>query len=257
MGIANLSYEEYRQKRVEENKKRLEDLNLVHLSQSLRNLTPKSSPLKKVAKPRTVEKKLVPVRRSARVANNPAPVYVEVSHFSPSPRVFSSMLSIEYNSVATGFCLVKSNRISSPRKSYGVSRSRDLSNRVYATDEARAYALEKAEKVVFRLEEEGYPTLIRSMLPSHVTGGFWLGLPADFCRSSLPRADGMVTLVDEEGEEYPTVYLARKRGLSGGWKGFAEAHQLVDGDAVIFQVISHSVLKVYILRANSDEDRKG
>uniref|UniRef100_A0A7C8YGA2 TF-B3 domain-containing protein n=1 Tax=Opuntia streptacantha TaxID=393608 RepID=A0A7C8YGA2_OPUST len=228
MGIANLSYEEYRQKRVEENKKRLEDLNLVHLSQTLRNLSPKSSPMKKVGKPRTVEKKLVPVRRSARVANNPAPVYVEV----------------------------KSNRISSPRKSYGVPRSRDLSNRVYATDEARAYALEKAEKLVSKLEEEGYPTLIRSMLPSHVTGGFWLGLPADFCRSSLPRADGMVTLVDEEGNEYPTVYLARKRGLSGGWKGFAEAHQLVDGDAVIFQVISHSVLKVYILRTNSDEDGK-
>uniref|UniRef100_A0A7C8YG24 Uncharacterized protein n=1 Tax=Opuntia streptacantha TaxID=393608 RepID=A0A7C8YG24_OPUST len=113
MGIANLSYEEYRQKRVEENKKRLEDLNLVHLSQTLRNLSPKSSP-------------------------------------------------------------VKSNRISSPRKSYGVPRSRDLSNRVYATDEARAYALEKAEKLVSKLEEEGYPTLIRSMLPSHVTGGFWL-----------------------------------------------------------------------------------
>jgi len=54
----------------------------------------------------------------------------------------------------------------------------------------------------------------------------------------------MVTLVDEEGNDYPTVYLARKRGLSGGWKGFAEAHQLLDGDAVIFQVISHSVLKV-------------
>jgi len=45
MGIANLSYEEYRQKRVEENKKRLEDLNLVHLSQTLRNLSPKSSPV--------------------------------------------------------------------------------------------------------------------------------------------------------------------------------------------------------------------
>lgn len=41
------------------------------------------------------------------------------------------------------------------------------------------------------------------------------GLPSDFCRTSLPRNDGMVTLVDEVGEEYPVVYLARKRGLSG------------------------------------------
>ncbi|KAL2934496.1 hypothetical protein RDABS01_017615 [Bienertia sinuspersici] len=62
------------------------------------------------------------------------------------------------------------------------------------------------------------------LLPSHVTGCFWLGLPSDFCRENLPRDDGMVTMVDEEGDDYLVVYLARKRGLSGGWKGFAKAH---------------------------------
>ncbi|KAL2931401.1 hypothetical protein RDABS01_036811 [Bienertia sinuspersici] len=67
-----------------------------------------------------------------------------------------------------------------------------------------------------------------------------VGLLSDFCRVSLPRDDGMVTLLDEEGGEYPVVCLARKRGLSGVWKGFAEAHQLVDGVAVIFQVINRS-----------------
>ncbi|KMS95333.1 hypothetical protein BVRB_009300 [Beta vulgaris subsp. vulgaris] len=223
--MGNLSYEECRQKRVEENKKRLEDLNLFHLSQALKNLSPKSSPMKKVGKPRTVEKKMVAVRRSPRVANSPAPVYAEVSV----------------------------TRISSPRKNYGVVRARDLSNRVIATDDVREYAIEEAEKLNAKLNEEGFPTLVRPMLPSHVTGGFWLGLPSDFCRTSLPRNDGMVTLVDEVGEEYPVVYLARKRGLSGGWKGFAETHELVDGDAVIFQVISHSVLKVYIIRGSGQE----
>lgn len=70
------------------------------------------------------------------------------------------------------------------------------------------------------------------------------GLPCNFCRKNLPRRDETVTLVDEEGEEYPVVYLARKNGLSGGWKGFAVAHELVDGDAVVFQLIRTTELKV-------------
>ncbi|KAH9615338.1 hypothetical protein KSS87_013447 [Heliosperma pusillum] len=222
-----LSYEETRQKRVQENKKRLDELNLIHLSRSLNNLSPKSSPMKKVSKTRIMEKNmapLTPVRRSARVASNPAPVYAEVR----LPKIYS------------------------PRRSYGVAR-RDLSDRVYATEEERAYTIDEAEKLDVKLKEEGFPTLVRPMLPSHTSGGFWLGLPIEFCRSSLPRNDGMVTLVDEEGEEFQTVYLARKKGLSGGWKGFAQIHDLVDGDAVIFQVIKPSVLKVYILRASGLE----
>lgn len=54
----------------------------------------------------------------------------------------------------------------------------------------------------------------------------------------------MVSLVDEEGEEWPVVYLARKTGLSGGWKKFAVDHDLVDGDALVFQLIKPTVFKV-------------
>ncbi|GAB4852727.1 hypothetical protein Ancab_016939 [Ancistrocladus abbreviatus] len=181
----------------------------------------------KKTKPLPIEKQLVAVRRSARVANNPAPTYVEV----------------------------KISRLDTPRRNLGVPKRRDLSERVYASDEARAYALEKAEELVSNLDAS-FPILIRSMLPSHVTGGFWLGLPVDFCRKKLPRQDEVMTLVDEEGNEYPTVYLARKRGLSGGWKRFSVEHELVDGDAVVFQVIKHRVLKVYIIRANGLEEGK-
>ncbi|CAO2820136.1 unnamed protein product [Amaranthus hypochondriacus] len=221
--MGSCSYEERRQKRVEENRKRLEDLNLLHLSQSLKNISPKSSPMKKVGKPRIVEKKMVAVRRSSRVAKNPAPapVYVEVQY----------------------------PRLSSPRKSYGVVRG----NYEVATEEERAYTIKVAEKLAAKLDEEGFPTLVRPILPSHVAGCFWLGLPSDFCRSSLPSNDGTVTLVDEEGEEYPVVYLARKTGLSGGWRGFALGHQLVDGDTVVFQVISHSTMKIYIIRGKGYE----
>jgi hypothetical protein len=57
-------------------------------------------------------------------------------------------------------------------RSYGGKR-RDLSNRVYATDEQRDYAINAAQE----LEEElgsDYPIFVKPMLQSHVTGGFWL-----------------------------------------------------------------------------------
>lgn len=56
---------------------------------------------------------------------------------------------------------------------FRISSKRDLSNRVYASDEARAGAVEKAEKLEARLGPE-HPTFIKPMLQSHVTGGFWL-----------------------------------------------------------------------------------
>ncbi|GAB4845676.1 hypothetical protein Ancab_039078 [Ancistrocladus abbreviatus] len=98
MGMGKLTYEECRQRRLEENKKHLEDLNLLHLSQV----------------------RLI--------------VYA---------------------------------------RNLGVPKRKDLSDRVYASDEARAYALEKAAELVLNLDAT-FPILIRSMLPSHVNGGFWL-----------------------------------------------------------------------------------
>ncbi|XVE70041.1 hypothetical protein DITRI_Ditri10aG0039800 [Diplodiscus trichospermus] len=215
-----LSYEECRRKRVEENKKRMEALNLPQLSQALRTPSPKPSPKKQV-KPRTVEKQLVVVRRSGRVANKPAPVYKEV--------------------------LVE--KVMMPRR---ISKHRDFLNRVYASDEARAEALEKAEKLESGLEPH-FPVFIKSMLQSHVTGGFWLGLPVHFCKTNLPKRDDVMTLIDEEGNEYPTIYLARKTGLSGGWKRFAVAHELVDGDALVFQLVRPTAFKVYIIRVKGPE----
>ncbi|KAF7830640.1 B3 domain-containing protein [Senna tora] len=220
MVVPKLSYEESRRKRLEENQKRIEALNLPQLSQALRNSpSPKPSPMKK-AKSSSTEKQIVVVRRSGRVANMPAPVYKEV--------------------------LI--DRVAIPRRVYGTKRN--LSNRVYASEEARQKAFVKAEKLVLDLEPE-YPTFIKSMLQSHVSGGFWLGLPVYFCKTSLPKRDDMITLIDEDENEYPTVYLARKTGLSGGWKGFAVAHNLADGDALVFQLIRPTAFKVYIMRVDS------
>lgn len=221
--VAKISaYEESRRKRMEENKKRMEALNLHKLSRALKISTPtKSSPMKR-SKPRVVEKQVVVVRRSSRVANKPAPFFKEVVL----------------------------DRVVIPRR---ISKARDLSNRVYATDEARAKAMEKAEKLQSDLGSD-YPIFIKSMLQSHVTGGFWLGcLPLDFCRRNLPRRGDFITLIDEDADEYQVTYLARQNGLSGGWKGFAVAHGLLDGDAVVFQLIKPTTCKVYIIRVNGSE----
>ncbi|XP_010466051.1 PREDICTED: B3 domain-containing protein At3g19184-like [Camelina sativa] len=215
---SELSYEQIRLNRVEENKKRMGELNLSKLAQSLRvSSSPKPSP----SKTRTMRTPVdfSEVRRSSR-AKGPPPSYKE---FGLEP-------------------------LERPRRSY---QRRDLLNRVYASDEARMYAVDKAETLQSSLDPE-FPSFVKPMLQSHVTGGFWLGLPLRFCKTHLPKRDEMMTLVDEEDEEFVAKYLAAKTGLSGGWRGFSIDHQLVDGDAVVFHLIAPTIFKVYIIRVNDD-----
>ncbi|KAF9590734.1 hypothetical protein IFM89_037500 [Coptis chinensis] len=93
---------------------------------------------------------------------------------------------------------------------------------------------ERAEEVRANLDPE-FPSFVKTMLPSHISGGFWLGIPSQFCKSHLPKMDATMTLVNENQKEYPARYLPRKIGLSGGWRGFAIAHELVEGDALVFR----------------------
>jgi hypothetical protein len=70
------------------------------------------------------------------------------------------------------------------------------------------------------------------------------GLPVGFCRNHLPKRNERITLVDEADEEFDTLYLAPKRGLSAGWRGFAIDHELVDGDCLVFQLVECTRFKV-------------
>ncbi|KAM0007967.1 putative transcription factor B3-Domain family [Helianthus debilis subsp. tardiflorus] len=223
MVVSKQNYEDLRKQRLEENKRRMEELHLPLLTKALKTAhSPKPSPMKRT-QPRAIGTEMVMVRRSGRVANLPAPVYKEITLYE---------------------------RVELPKgkRKYSYRRS-DLANRVYASDEERKYATTKAEELEANLEGD-HPSFVKPMLPSHVTGGFWLGLPGYFCRNHLPKNDGTVTLIDEEGEEFPTVYLAHKIGLSGGWRGFSLSHELVDGDALVFQLIEPTVFKVYIIRCS-------
>ncbi|KAK4563090.1 hypothetical protein RGQ29_005548 [Quercus rubra] len=222
------SYEECRKQRLEENKKRMEELNIGKLALALKaSSTPKSSPAKQVKRPRvSLDISSVPVRRSSRTANKPPPNYKEVP-MEP---------------------------LGSLRRSY---RRGSLLNRFYASDGARQDAIERAEQLESDLGSD-FPTFLKPMLQSHVSGGFWLGLPVYFCKEHLPNEDEMITLVDEDEDEFPTKYLAEKNGLSGGWRGFSIDHELVDGDALVFQLINPTTFKVYIIRASElpyDEDK--
>ena len=57
-------------------------------------------------------------------------------------------------------------------RTYSYNR-RNLANRVYAADEDRQYAIERAEELQSGLEPD-FPSFVKPMLQSHVTGGFWL-----------------------------------------------------------------------------------
>ncbi|KAL6963996.1 hypothetical protein U1Q18_035002 [Sarracenia purpurea var. burkii] len=95
-----------------------------------------------------------------------------------------------------------------------------------------------------------FPSFIKLMLRSHVTKGFWLGLPSEFCKLHMPRGDETIVLEDESGKKYKTNFLVDKWGLSGGWKGFSTAQNLLEGDVVVFHLVEPCKFKVYIVRAN-------
>ncbi|KAF5182283.1 B3 domain-containing protein, partial [Thalictrum thalictroides] len=121
---------------------------------------------------------------------------------------------------------------------------------------AQSCALKRAEEVRANLDPQ-YPILVKYMLPSHISSCFWLGLPLNFCKSYLPKKDEMITLISENGDEYPVKYLAEKSGLSGRWRGFSILHKLVEGDVLVFHLIKPTSFKVYIIRENELADIDG
>ncbi|KAK4405220.1 B3 domain-containing protein [Sesamum angolense] len=118
----------------------------------------------------------------------------------------------------------------------------------HSLDSVTTSAMERAKEVQANLSPH-FPSFSKLMLRSHVSGGFWLGLPKFFCHGHLPKNDEIMVLVDENEEEYHAKYLVHKTGLSGGWRGFSVEHKLLEGDVVVFQLIEPLKFKVYIVRA--------
>ncbi|KAK1563529.1 hypothetical protein Q3G72_028823 [Acer saccharum] len=123
-------------------------------------------------------------------------------------------------------------------------------------EEVKLAVMEQANQVQANLAPQ-FPSLIKYMLQSHVTRGFWLGLPCKFCLEHLPRHDTIIVLEDEDGNEYNTKYLAEKIGLSAGWRGFSVSHKIREGDVAVFHLVSQTKFKVYIVRSNGSDEVDG
>lgn len=63
----------------------------------------------------------------------------------------------------------------------------------------------------------------------------------------MPSHDDTIILVDENDKEYNTKYSVRKNRLGGGWRGFSVAHELLEGDALVFHLIEPSKFRVTLL----------
>ncbi|POO02785.1 B3 DNA binding domain containing protein [Trema orientale] len=118
-----------------------------------------------------------------------------------------------------------------------------------ASGQARSSAVIRAQEVRSNLETE-FPSFVKSLVRSHVASCFWMGLPGQFCKTHLPDKDTTITLEDENGKQNNIKYIAYKTGLSAGWRQFAVAHKLLEGDVLVFQLVEPTKFKVYIIRAN-------
>ncbi|KAH7517969.1 hypothetical protein FEM48_Zijuj09G0120600 [Ziziphus jujuba var. spinosa] len=161
-------------------------------------------------------------------------------------KLFRKKLSSLYQKTEThvrAYCASYLTAVSDrPVKSENNKRKRATAESTCHNAGARASVLEQAKEVQANLAPD-FPSLVKTMLPSHVTGGFWLGLPKKFCHLHLPNNDMMITLEDENKEVYETKYLLEKVGLSGGWRGFSIADKLLEGDVLVFHLVTPSKFK--------------
>ncbi|MCD9644775.1 hypothetical protein HAX54_033209 [Datura stramonium] len=132
-----------------------------------------------------------------------------------------------------------------------------------ATADGSGSAIQMKSPTIIRAEEllssigNEYPSFMKLLVRSHVGSCFWMGLPVPFCKNHLPRKDTAVILESENGEEFEIKYIAEKTGLSAGWRKFAAAHKLVEGDVLVFQLVEPTRFKMYVIRANDLKEVDG
>ena len=67
-----------------------------------------------------------------------------------------------------------------------------------------------------------------------------------FCKIHLPRKDTTIILEDESEHQFNVKYYADKTGLSAGWRQFCTAHNLLEGDVLVFQLVESTKFKVMV-----------
>lgn len=62
----------------------------------------------------------------------------------------------------------------------------------------------------------------------------------------MPKNDKNIILVDEEGRETVTKFLAKRHGLSAGWRGFVRDHGLLEEDILVFRMVATAPYKLKV-----------
>ena len=135
-----------------------------------------------------------------------------------------------------------------------------FNNTVWPSQEQVKAAAAAGEATV---DASALPASVKVMLPSHVSGGYWLQMPVDLT-ASLASTKTRMRLIDSEGVEpeaggpgFPVIWLPRGSGggLSGGWRGYAIERELGVGDVVAFEKLDGARLKATVHRAMTLEER--
>lgn len=205
------------------NQQKFKELGILDLkSEMVKPTTGGKAKQRRLPKPKTVDS-LLPLRKSLRVSNRPPAVY--------------KFADVETKPARKRAINAKDGKKSLPER----------------TPPSRE-AVEVAEDLCDAMAQAGkYPCLKKIVMPSHMSNGFWMNLSSEFANKELSKVDGKIILEDIEGSQWETVYLARKTGLSGGWRGFAIDKVLFAGDSLLFELIKTNHFKVHIFRSRDHE----
>ncbi|KAF6155545.1 hypothetical protein GIB67_004539 [Kingdonia uniflora] len=107
---------------------------------------------------------------------------------------------------------------------------------------ATEWARERAEDVQRNLDPK-HPSFLK---PSQVSGAFILN-PHRLCNEYLSKEDVIFTLVNENEVPFTVRLSGRKFGV--GWKAFSNDNNLVERDALVFELVKPAKFQAYIIRA--------
>lgn len=222
-------YELARMRRIEENRKRMQELGIMEASRDLTASAPRPQ------KPRA------PARRSGYDSDNPFHITRRSDRVAYMDRPDYRDMDGDYD---------PDWRPRAQRPNYGGYTS----SRNPGSHQRRAWvsttAREHAERLAFSFaEHQPTPCMAKVLTPSQMSGGYWMGLQSDFCKHNMPTTEENIVLEDGEGREWDAIYKPHKRALSGGWRSFAIDHGLEEGDAIVFEQVEPFRMKVHLFRA--------
>uniref|UniRef100_A0A8R7Q986 TF-B3 domain-containing protein n=1 Tax=Triticum urartu TaxID=4572 RepID=A0A8R7Q986_TRIUA len=242
------SYEEQRRRQMEENRRKLEELRLHHLSAAVREAAARPKPNPKPRPVRQILSLLLPCLRSP------------ISFFSPT-----YMTAAQKRKAPEPGEIRRSGRVAGlpEQPSYLEGAGQRDYRGVYEayavwkgpTEEERAGAIAKAEELQRRIHRIRCPAFVKPMTHNCASKAAEMKIPKHFSEY-LPAHDEGVVLVDKADDEFHMMYNAHRQGrhyyFHKGWRGFAANHDLAVGDCLVFHMTERAKFKVYIFRANPD-----